>query len=108
MAMHQIEALRSEVARAVQRGSHLIADLDAVSARFPVVMPSLGELTETERWATVARLCGVDATVREQLGSLVENLADVLAGLTTTDGGAAWLEHRLASIDASDDERAAA
>jgi hypothetical protein len=108
MAMHQIEALRSEIARTMHRGSHLIADLDAVAARFPVVMPSLGGLTETERWTAVARLCGADPRVREQLGSLVENLADVLAGLTTTDGGAAWLEHRRASLDASDDERAAA
>ncbi len=104
MAMHQIEALRLKVDGAIRHGSRLIADLRAISERFPVVLPSLAELTETERQATVLRLCGLDEHTPARLAALVENLADVLAGLTSTDGGEAWLQHRLAMLRAGDGE----
>jgi hypothetical protein len=106
--MHQLDALRAEITRAIGHGTDLIADLQAVAERFAVVLPSLAELTEAERWDTVARLCGIEDTTPERLAMLVDNLADVLAGLTTTDAGEAWLQHRLQALDAGDGDEASA
>lgn len=60
-----------------------------------------------ERAASAARLCGYDAALPERLRALVESLADVLAGLTSTDAGRAWLAHRQAQLMAGDAEEAA-
>jgi hypothetical protein len=55
----------------------------------------------------VAKLCDLDESAPEQLETLVENLADVLAGLTSTDRGQAWLQHRHAHLAASEESEAA-
>jgi hypothetical protein len=104
MAMHQLDALRGQVSAAAKHGTALIADLRAISERFPVLVPSLVELTEAERWRAVARLCAIDEEMPARLRGLVEDLADVLAGLTTTDAGEAWVERRLATLRAGDTE----
>jgi hypothetical protein len=104
MAMHQIEGLRAQIASAMKHGTALIADLQAITDRFAVVLPSLGEQTERGRWKTVARLCAIEEKTPEQLEALVENLADVLAGLTTSDGGQAWVQHRQQTLDAGDED----
>jgi hypothetical protein len=45
--------------------------------------------------------------MRARLAELVEGLADVVAGLTATDGGAAWLRHHLDRLAQGDAEEAA-
>jgi hypothetical protein len=40
------------------------------------------------------------------LRELVEALADVIAGLTPTDGGRAWLEHHRARLEAGEEDAA--
>jgi hypothetical protein len=36
----------------------------------------------------------------------VESLADVIAGLTPTDGGRAWLDHHVARLEAGEQDAA--
>jgi hypothetical protein len=54
-----------------------------------------------------ARLCGYEATLPDQLRGLIEGLADLVAGLTTTDGAAAWRRHQRERLAAGDSEEAA-
>jgi hypothetical protein len=103
----RFEPLRARITVAIRHGTDLIAELQLVADRFDVLVPPLSELTRAERWAEVARLCAIDEKMRERLETLVENLADVLGGLTTTDGGRAWLEHRRSRLAAGEDSEAA-
>jgi hypothetical protein len=99
----RLELLRRHATQAIQHGTDLIADLQALAAAFEVVAPELADATERERWTEVARLTGLDAAGPEDLALLVETLADVLAGLTSADGGAAWLGHQRARLAAGED-----
>jgi hypothetical protein len=103
----RLEPLRTRITVAIQHGTDLIADLQSVADRFEVLIPSLSELTRAERWAEIARLCAIDENVCERLEALVENLADILGGLTTTDGGQAWLEHQRSRLATGEDSEAA-
>jgi hypothetical protein len=91
------------MAKTIQRATDLLADLTAASDALALLMPSLGELTDAERAANVAVLCGFDEALPDKLRQLVESLADVLAGLTTADGGEAWLRHQLARLETDED-----
>ena len=98
-----LESMRKHIAQTIQHATDLIADLDTLDDRMQMLMPSLAELTDAERAEHVASLCGFDQALPERLRQLVESLADVLAGLTTSDGGMAWLEHQLARLETGDD-----
>jgi hypothetical protein len=101
------EILRRHVMQAIQHGTDLIADLQTLARAFEVLVPELAEATERERWAEVSRLAGLDTAVPEELAALVETLADVLAGLTSADGGEGWLAHQRARLQAGEDATAA-
>ena len=101
------EELRSHVTRAIQHSTDLIADLQALARPFERLMPELREATESERWAEIARITALDAALPDTLAAVVETLADVLAGLASSDGGQGWLEHQRARLDAGEDATAA-
>ena len=102
----RLERLRAHIAQMIQHATDLLADLDGLDDGLQLLMPSLGDLTEAERTGHVATLCGFDEALPERLRQLVESLADVLAGLTTSDGGTAWLERQLARLDTGDEPTA--
>jgi hypothetical protein len=102
-----LERLRIQVTTTIQRGTDLLGDLKTLDAGLALLMPSLSELPASEREQLVARLCGYDAALPERLRELVEGLADVVAGLTTTDGAAAWRRHQLERLGAGEGEEAA-
>ena len=104
--MQHLDHVRAHVSRTVAHATDLLAALATLDEKLQVVMPSLDAMTESEREAFVARLCGYDADLPVRLRTLVESLADVIAGLTSADGGRAWLEHHLARLEAGDDEAA--
>ena len=58
------------------------------------------------RESYVARLCGYDDALPQRLRDLIESLADIVAGLTPSDRGRAWLAHHLARLEAGEDEAA--
>jgi hypothetical protein len=99
----RLEMLRTQLATTIQHGTELLADVKALDDGLQLLLPSLGDLTEAERESEVARLCGFDPDLPERLRQLVESLADVLAGLTTADGGHAWLRHQLSRLDTGED-----
>jgi hypothetical protein len=101
------EELRRHVTRAIQHSTDLIADLQALPRAFEGLVPELREATESERWAELTRITALDAALPDVLTAVVETLADVLAGLTSTDGGQGWLEHQRARLDAGEDATAA-
>jgi hypothetical protein len=103
----RLELLRRHVTEATRHGTALIADLQALAAAFVVLVPELEDATERGRWAEVARITGLDPACADDLATLVETLADVLAGLTTTDSGAAWLAHQRARLAEGEDATAA-
>jgi hypothetical protein len=102
-----VEVLRRRVLQTVKHGTALIADLQALTEAFEVLLPTLADGTETQRWAEVARMTALDPAIPADLAALVEALADVLAGLSLADGGEAWLEHQRARLDAGEDASAA-
>ena len=102
-----LDRLRIHVTATIQRGTDLLGDLKTLDAGLALLMPSLSELPASEREQLVARLCGYDAALPERLRELVEGLADVVAGLTTTDGAAAWRRHQLERLGAGEGEEAA-
>jgi hypothetical protein len=103
----RLELLRRHATDAARHGTALIADLQALAATFAILVPELEDATESERWAEVARIAGLDPACADNIAALVETLADVLAGLTTTDGGAAWVAHQRARLAAGEDATAA-
>ena len=108
MTAAQMERLRADITTATRHGTGLIADLNTVAERLAALVPELAECTGPERWPAVARFCNLDETMPDRLATLVESLADVLAGLTPSDGGDAWLEHRRAALAAGDEDDEAA
>jgi hypothetical protein len=97
------EELRRQVIRAIQHSTDLIADLQALARPFESLLPELREATESERWLEVTRITALDPALPDQLAAVVETLADVLAGLTSSDGGQGWLEHQRARLDSGED-----
>jgi len=102
-----IERLRAEITTTIKHGTELLADLKLLDDRLSLLLPSLQEMAESERETFVARLCGYDADLPQRLPVLIEGLADLLAGLTTTDGGAVWLRQHLDRLAAGESEEAA-
>jgi hypothetical protein len=103
----RVERVRRHATEAIQHGTDLIADLQAFAGAFADLVPELAQATEGERWTEVVRLTGLDAASPDDLATLVETLADVLAGLTSDDSGAAWLAHQRARLAAGEDAAAA-
>ena len=102
-----VERLRAQVMTTIQRGTDLLADLKALDDGLARLLPSLSKLPESEREQVAARLCGYDPALRERVRALVEGLADVVAGLTTTDGAAAWRRHQLERLGSGETDEAA-
>ena len=109
MATHEseLDRLRTQVTTAIQRATDLLADLTALDAGLARLLPALSKLPASERDQMVARLCGYDPELPDRLRALIEGLADVVAGLTTTDGAAAWRCHQLERLGAGEGEEAA-
>ena len=99
--------LREHVEATVQRGTDLLADLKSLDAWLQGLMPALARLPESEREALVARLCGYDAALPDRLRQLVEGLADLIAGLTASDGAQAWVRQQVGRLEAGEDIEAA-
>src|SRR2546428_9941196 len=95
----ELKGLRMHVATTARAATDLLADLKMLDERFQPLLPSISRLTHEEREARVAELCGFDAALAVRLRELVEALADVLAGLTSSDGGQGWLQHRLGRLE---------
>ncbi len=106
MPRAELERLRMHVATTARVATDLLADLKMLDDRFQPLLPSISRLTDAEREARVAELCGFDAALSVRLRELVEALADVLAGLTSSDGGQAWLQHRLGRLEAGEETAA--
>jgi hypothetical protein len=100
-------ALRERITATIQRGTELLDDLTSLDDWLQMLMPSLARLSESERAALVARLCGYDASLSDRLRQLIEGLADLLAGLTATDGGEAWVRQHTARLEAGEESEAA-
>ena len=103
----QLEAVRARISTTIQRGTDLFADLTSLDEWLQELMPALARMTESERRAFVARLCGYDPALPDHLQQLVQGLADLLGGLTAADGGEAWLRHHLTRLEAGEDDEAA-
>jgi hypothetical protein len=106
MTSRQLEQLRAHVDGTVGHATDLLGSLTSLDEALEVLLPSLADLTEAERQKYVARLCGYDKMLPQHLRDLVENLADVIAGLTTADHGGAWLEHHVARLEAGEEDAA--
>ena len=102
-----LEALRGRISTAIQRGTDLYADLTSLDEWLQTLMPGLARMTESERQAFVAKLCGYEAALPQHLQQLIQGLADLLGGLTVADGGQAWLRHHLSRLETGDGEEAA-
>ena len=100
-------ALRERITATIQRGTDLLGDLTALDDWLQVLMPTLARLSESERALLVARLCGYDASLPDRLQQLIGGLADLLAGLTASDGGEAWVRHHVARLEAGEETEAA-
>src|SRR5262249_42951443 len=101
------EELRRHVTSAIQHSTDLIADLQALAGALGGLGPELRAAPASERWAEVSRIAALAAALPDTLAAVVETLADVLAGLTSSDGGQGWLEHQRARLDAGEDVTAA-
>ena len=99
--------VREHVTATIRRGTDLLADLKSLDDWLQALMPARARLTESEREAFVARLCGYDAALPDRLGQLIEGLADLVAGLTATDGGQAWVRQHVARLEAGEESDAA-
>jgi hypothetical protein len=102
-----VDRLREQVSSSIQHGTELLANLTSLDAWLQPLMPALGRLPESEREAFVARLCGYDASLPDRLRVLIEGLADLLAGLTASDGGEAWVRHHITRLEAGEETEAA-
>ena len=106
MTTSDLDGLRRHVERTIQQATRLLGSLTSLDDALQILLPSLASMTEAEREAYVARLCGYDGALPERLRVLIESLADVIAGLTTADDGRAWLDHRLARLEAGEEDAA--
>lgn len=102
-----LEDLRAYITAAIRRGTDLLADLKSLDDRLLRLLPMLSRMPESEREAFVARLCGYDPGLPERVRELVEGLADLLAGLTTADGGQGWLRQHLSRLESGEEAEAA-
>ena len=103
----ELVTLRERVTATIQRGTDLLGDLTSLDDWLQALMPTLARLPESERAAFVARLCGYDASLPERLQQLIEGLADLLAGLTASDGGETWVRQHVARLEAGEETEAA-
>jgi hypothetical protein len=99
--------LRERVTATIKRGTDLLGDLKSLDDWLQALMPSLARLPESERDALVARLCGYDVSLQDRLRELIEGLADLVAGLTASDGGEAWVRQHVARLESGDEPDAA-
>ena len=99
--------VREHVTATIRRGTELLADLKSLDDWLQALMPALARLPESEREVLVARLCGYDTALPERLRQLIEGLADLVAGLTASDGGQAWVRHHVARIESGEETDAA-
>ena len=106
MTSTEFDRLRGHVEKTIRHATDLLATLTSLDEALQALLPSLAAMTSGEREAYVARLCGYDDALPDRLRELVESLADVVAGLTPTDGGRAWLEHHLARLEAGEEDAA--
>lgn len=106
MKATEFDQLHSHVETTIRHATDLLATLTSLDEALQGFLPSLAAMTGAERESYVARLCGYDETLPDRLRDLVESLADVIAGLTPTDGDRAWLAHHLARLQAGEEEAA--
>src|SRR5262249_56673859 len=81
-----LERLRTHATTTARVATDLLGHLKALHDEFQVLLPSVARLTDDERKERVAALCGFDPALAARLHELVAALADVLAGLTSSDG----------------------
>jgi len=99
--------LRDQVTATIRRGTDLLSDLKSLDDWLQELTPTLARLSASERETFVARLCGYDASLPEQLRQLIEGLADLVGGLTTTDGAQAWVRQHVARLESGEETEAA-
>ena len=99
--------LRDQVTATIRRGTDLLSDLKSLDDWLQELTPTLARLSESERETFVARLCGYDASLPEQLRQLIEGLADLVGALTTTDGAQAWVRQHVARLESGEETEAA-
>ena len=99
--------MREHVAATIRRSADLLADLKSLDDWLQALMPALARLPESERAALVARLCGYDPALRDRLHDLIGGLADLVAGLTASDAGQAWVRQHVARLEAGEETDAA-
>jgi hypothetical protein len=99
--------LRDQVTATIRRGTGLLEDLKSLDDGLQALMPALAKLPESERETLVARLCGYDAALPDRLHQLIEGMADLVAGLTATDGGQAWVRQHVARLESGEETDAA-
>ena len=102
-----LDGLRRQVTATIKHGTDLLADLKMLDAGLMSLLPSLSELPASEREHLIARLCSYDPALPDRVRELIEGLADVVAGLTTTDGAAAWRRHQLERLGSGETGEAA-
>lgn len=98
-----LDALRVRLEATIQHASELGADLSGLADDLALAFPTLLVVSEEERAATAASLCGVDREFPGHLRRLVERLAEVLGAIATADWEA-WLRRELNALS---DERGA-
>jgi hypothetical protein len=103
MTAAEFDRLHHHVDLTIRHATKLLAALTSLDEALQLLLPSLAAMTEAERETYVARLCGYDEALPDRLRELVESLADVIAGLTVTDGGRAWLDHHLSRLEAGEE-----
>ena len=106
MTADDFDRLRNHVEKTIRHATDLLGTLTSLDEALQMLLPSLGDMTAAERETYVAHLCGYDDALPERLRELIESLADVVAGLTPTDGGRAWLDHHLARLEAGEEDAA--
>jgi hypothetical protein len=106
MTATELDRVRKHVEATIRHATDLLGALTSLDESVQIMLPSLAKMTEAEREAYVAHLCGYDAALPERLRNLVESLADIIAGLTPTDGARAWLAHHLARLEAGEEDAA--
>src|SRR5262245_4167125 len=99
--------MREHVEAAIQRSTDLLTDLKSLDDWLQALMPGLARFPESEREAFAARLCGYDAALPQRLSELIEGLADLMAGLTASDGGQAWVRQHVTRLEAGEETDAA-